>query len=249
MAPSIRIVLLAVGVTAALVQAAFFGKVLRPFLADTPLADIRYGVSLAVNLFDLLIFAAIIVAFGGAARPSLLKLTGLAAPVGRPALFALLLFGPAAAIAYWAAPIAQDFKADDLAMKGVVFPIIEEIGFRGMALGALMILCGWRFLPAAILPAAIFGLAHFWQGQSPAEIAGVVAITALGGLVFGWLFVRWGFNLWPPIALHVGLNSLWLVFNLGENAIGGWLGNALRVGVIAGAIGLTLLMAPKPAPR
>ena len=75
----------------------------------------------------------------------------------------------------------------------------------------------------------MFGLVHATQGQDPASIAGIVAITGLGGLLFGWLFVRWDFNLWPPILLHIGMNSLWIVFALGDDALGGWLGNALRL--------------------
>jgi len=108
-------------------------------------------------------------------------------------------------------------------------------------------LCGWRFFPAALAPALLFGLAHISQGSEPMEIAGIVAITAVGGLLFGWLFVRWGFNLWPAIFVHMGLNALWSVFALGDNAIGGWFGNALRLAVIAAGVGLTLLLAPKPA--
>ena len=73
-----------------------------------------------------------------------------------------------------------------------------------------------------------------------AEVLGIVAITGLGGLLFGWLFVRWGFSLWPPIFLHMGMNSLWIAFDLGENAIGGLLGNVERVVVVVLAIALTL---------
>ncbi|MCR5873053.1 CPBP family glutamic-type intramembrane protease [Phenylobacterium sp. J426] len=98
------------------------------------------------------------------------------------------------------------------------------------------------------MPALMFGLVHAGQGSDPASIAGVVAITGLGGLLFGWLFVRWDFNLWPPILLHVGMNSLWIVFALGENALGGWLGNALRLGIVVGAVLLTLRMTPAGAP-
>jgi membrane protease YdiL (CAAX protease family) len=29
-----------------------------------------------------------------------------------------------------------------------------------------------------------------------------------GGLLFGWLYVRWGFNLWPAFFVHAGLNTL-----------------------------------------
>jgi hypothetical protein len=54
--------------------------------------------------------------------------------------------------------------------------------------------------------------------------------------------VRWGFNLWPAFFVHAGLNTLWIVFDLGSNAVGGWLGNVVRAGVVTGAIVLTLRM-------
>jgi hypothetical protein len=45
--------------------------------------------------------------------------------------------------------------------------------------------------------------------------------------------------------LHVGLNALWLIFDLGENAIGGWLGNGLRLSVVVTAIAATFWLAPR----
>lgn len=242
---SFRNIALSAGVLAALVSAAFSGQYLRPHLKAIPLADIPFGVSTAINLFDLAILALVVLMFGGREGRNLFKVSGLAAPTGKPLLFALALFIPATLIAAVSAPVAKDLDGLSLVMTGVVFPAMEEIGFRGLALGALIPLAGWRFLPAALAPAILFGLAHFSQGEAPAEIAGVVAITALGGLLFGWMFVAWGFNLWPPIFLHVGLNTLWSVFALGENAVGGWFGNALRLGVVAGAVALTLLMRPR----
>ena len=54
-----------------------------------------------------------------------------------------------------------------------------------------------------------------------------------------------GINLWPAIILHVGLNALWLIFALGENAVGGWFGNAVRLAVVIFAIAGTLMLAPR----
>lgn len=92
-----------------------------------------------------------------------------------------------------------------------------------------------------------FGGAHLLQGSDLGSLAGVVAITGIGGVLFGWLFVRWGHNLWPPFLLHAGLNGLWSVFDLGEDALGGWLGNGLRLGIVAIAIATTFWLAPRPA--
>lgn len=236
---------LVVAVAFALLGMSTLGPILRPALLETPLAHVRAGVSFALYGVDLLLIVAAVVLFGGRDRPSLLVLSGLRAPILRPALFAALLFVPAAAIAAYSATVSDRFDAFEIATGGVLYPLFEEIGFRGLALGALMSICGWRFLPAALLPALFFGAAHFWQGKGPEEIAGVVAVTALGGVMFGWLFVRWQFNLWPPFFLHAGLNTLWTVFALGETALGGWFGNALRFGVVAAAVALTVALAPR----
>lgn len=145
--------------------------------------------------------------------------------------------------------IATDLHASDIAWKGVVGPIAEEFVYRGLALGILIRWCGWPIWLACIWPAVFFGVAHFGQGQDWGSVAGIVAITGLGGILFGWLFVRWRFNLWPAILLPVGLNSIWLVFELGENALGGSIGNILRFTVIAIAVGATVWLAPPRMPK
>lgn len=235
---------LSIGVIAALIGADQV-DILRPALKATPLADIPYGVTTLINTLGLALLAAVVLLLGGREARPLTRLAGLSAPIGRPLLFAAAIFIPATAIASFIAAPAADVSLYDQAFLSGIFPVMEEVGFRGLAIGALMRLAGWPFALAALAPAAVFGAAHMAQGEGIAEIAGVVAITGLGGYLLGWIFVRWGFNLWPAIFAHAGMNALWGFFDLGENAIGGWTGNALRLGVIAAAIGLTLLMAPK----
>ncbi|MEH6664088.1 MAG: CPBP family intramembrane glutamic endopeptidase [Brevundimonas sp.] len=239
----------AAAVTAALAWAAFSGDVLRPHLTgiQTP-----YLASALVNLSDLAVMAGLLMLAGPAGPGRVFGLTGLRAPVLRPLVWAAILFAPAVVIAALGAPVASGLTGPDLFWPGVGFPVIEEVLYRGLAVGALILWAGWRWWAACLLPALLFGLVHAGQGSDPGSVAGIVAITGLGGLLFGWLFVRWGFNLWPPILLHVGLNSLWIVFALGETALGGWLGNGLRLAVVAGAIVLTLVMTRRrraaPAP-
>lgn len=239
-------ILLSVGVIAALLGADQL-DLLRPALKATPLADIPYGVTTVINTLGLALLTAVILMLGGRDARPLTRLAGLSAPIGRPLLFAAAIFIPATAMTVVIAKPAAEIDLYDQAFLSVIFPMMEEIGFRGLAIGALVGLARWPFALAALAPAAVFGAAHAAQGEGLAEVAGVIAITGAGGFLLGWLFVRWGFNLWPAIFAHAGMNALWGVFDLGENAIGGWTGNALRLGVIAAAIGLTFLMAPKKA--
>jgi uncharacterized protein len=237
--------LLAAGaVAAALVWAAFSGQVLRPHLTgiETP-----YLVSVLVNLGDLAVMAGLLMLAARAGPGRVFGLTGLKAPVLRPLIWAAILFTAAVLVAALSAPVSQEVTGLDLFWQGAGFPVIEEVIYRGLAVGALILWAGWRWWAACLLPALLFGLVHAGQGTELMEVAGIVAITGLGGLLFGWLFVRWGFNLWPPILLHVGLNSLWIVFALGETALGGWLGNGLRLAVVIGAIVLTVVMTRRRA--
>lgn len=235
-----RALVVAGAVTAALIWTTVSGQAVRPLLSgvQTP-----YLASVLVNLSDVAVMGVLLMLSARAGPRRVFGLTGLEAPVVRPLLWAAVLFVPAVAVAAVSAPVSREFTAPDLFWQGVGFPMIEEVVYRGLAVGALILWAGWRWWAACLLPALLFGLVHAGQGTDLGSVAGVVAITGLGGLLFGWLFVRWGFNLWPPILLHVGLNSLWIVFALGETALGGWLGNGLRLAIVAGAVVLSLAMA------
>lgn len=233
----------AVAVVAALGFATVSGQLVRPVFIGFGLQG--YAVPIAVNLADLAVLLAAVLLATRCSFAEVLSWSGLAAPVLPALAFAIVLFVPAAIVCMEVAPVSQKFDAADFAWLALGAPLMEEFAFRGVALGTLMRFCGWRLVPAALLPALLFGAAHAANGNTPTEVAGIVAITGLGGLVFGWLFVRWGFNLWAPFVLHAGLNGLWLVFDLGENAIGGWFGNALRFAIAIAAVALTFWLTPK----
>jgi len=237
-------ILVAVAVSAAMAWSLFSGDLAR-LLTLPKVPYLRAGVATLSDLAMMTGLAAL------AARRSpawVLSLTGIAKASPRQILWAVLAFSPVVAAAALLAPLTRDLTAGDIAWPGVLGPFTEELFFRGLAVGVLMRAAGWRFLPAALWPAVFFGAAHLWQGSSPAETAAAVAITGVGGLGFGWLFVRWGHALWPPVLAHAGLNSLWIVFALGDTAVGGFLGNSLRAATILLAIGLTLWLAPRKAP-
>lgn len=235
-------ILVALAVAAGLIWSTFSGDLMAQFTSPFP-----YSRSLAASLLDVVVMLLLVAAASGRPPSVLLGVTGLFQSPARPALWAAILFGPALLLCLVLATAAADLKIADLLWGGLAGPLFEEIVYRGLAVGVLMQMAGWRLLPACLLPALFFGAAHAWQGAGFSETAGAMAITGLGGLFFGWLFWRWHWNLWPAIFLHSGLNLLWMLFDLGETAVGGWLGNAIRLAVIAGAIGLTLRMVPKAA--
>lgn len=224
------------------------GDLLRPWLrANLPAAalEVPYLASALISAIDL---GVVLLLLAMALRESpgrLLARAGFAAPVARPLAWTFVWLVPGLVAAALLATPVDSVTAADVAWLAVGGPISEEILYRGLAVGVLVRACGWHWLPACLWPALFFGVIHAGQGQDLASTLGVVAVTGAGGLLFGWLFVRWDFNLWPPILLHVGLNGLWLVFDLGDNAIGGLVGNGLRVAIVLLAIGATLWLAPR----
>jgi membrane protease YdiL (CAAX protease family) len=81
----------------------------------------------------------------------------------------------------------------------------EELIFRGFMLGALEELLGgkrWYATVAAIvLQAILFGVLHLYQGVGGAATAGLI------GLVFGFVWLFTGRNLWAGIIIHGLIDS------------------------------------------
>lgn len=105
--------------------------------------------------------------------------------------------------------------------------LIEEVLFRGLALGVLM---SWlNPLYAVIYSSVLFGLWHIVPALSFNKLhpvassspVGTVAVTVVAtfaaGCVFGWLRV-WSGSLLLPVAVHLSINSGGLIIN--------WLGNS-----------------------
>lgn len=215
-------------------------ELLRAITQREWFATFPYGWPLLLNTFDLAALTLCLWAVGGVSGSSQWAAIGLAKPVAAPTLFGAILFVPAFCAAWIASGLASEVKADELVFGGLIFPVYEKVIFRGLAIGALMLHFRWPFWIAALLPSLFFGVFHMWQGDSVEEALGIAAITAFGGVWFGWIYWKWDFNLWPAIWLHAGLNSAWTLFALGENAMGGQLGNIISVAVIAGSIALTI---------
>ena len=139
-------------------------------------------------------------------------------------------------------------------VNGVLLgPFAEEVLFRGYLMRQL-IRAGWRPLVAIVASALAFGLAHLGNvnlnvAQGFVSGAAVVAMTTGGGLLLGWIVLRWD-SLWPAIGLHTFMNLSWQIFGVndwtaasqvGVRAPESALANTARAATIVIAIALTLL--------
>ena len=165
---------------------------------------------------------------------------GLQAPVLRALGIALLCVTPMIIGGAILSKMSLEWSWLSFLFGSLLAGFCEEVLYRGFLFGQLFRRAQWAFLPAALVSALIFGSMHLYQGDTWQEALGVFGITLAGGLWFSWLYVRWNYNLWVPIFLHILMNLSWSVFNLGENAMGTMWPNILRVGTIAISVYLTL---------
>lgn len=148
--------------------------------------------------------------------------------------------------------IRADFSwVEDLAYGAIIWPLGEEILFRGYAFRQLHRYGRIGLWPAAILIGVIFGVLHLGQAAVKdlplAGELGAVAIVSIGGILFAWLFAKWDDNLWVPLGAHLFMNLWWSVFGAGDSPVGGWLGNIARVLAVVLLIVITLRRDRLPA--
>ena len=237
MANAIRVV---VALVAGLLLTTFTADLARLPPLPAALGDIAYlrsGLSYAIDIIGMIVLLRFV---GGVRLRDQWEMVGLSRPWRPAVLMGVLLFAPLVLAGIALGTPTDDETVSSLFFLGVFAPFAEEVTYRGMAIGALMGWAGWRFGPAALLPAVVFGFAHAAQGDGLQESAMIAAITAVGGLFFGWLYLRFGRNLWPAIVMHVGINLLWNMFDFGANAVGDVLGNVLRAASVLGAIAFAI---------
>ena len=126
-------------------------------------------------------------------------------------------------------------------MLGAVFAgFFEELYFRAFFFGLLFRYTRLGFIPAVLLGAIIFGSLHLYQSSDIAEVVGIFMMTFMGAGFFAWLYAEWKFNLWFICLLHTLMNLSWMLFEAGDNALGGVWSNVFRIMTIAVAIIVTL---------
>jgi membrane protease YdiL (CAAX protease family) len=84
---------------------------------------------------------------------------------------------------------------------------LQEVVFRGIIIRRLQVMTQNKWVIIGI-SSVLFALVHvmFWNPM-------LVVVTFLGGMVWGWLFMRYG-NLWPIQVSHSVLGSILIWFVL-----------------------------------
>lgn len=134
-------------------------------------------------------------------------------------LFGMIVTLPTAVTYALGSGFQVTWDTAELLFYTVLSPFAEEVLYRGFAFWLIYRYLQVGFWWAALLPSLVFGLAHFFQGSDLMEQLGVVALTAVGGLWFSWIFSKWE-NIWFPIVLHILLNFWFELFAVGVTALG-----------------------------
>ena len=103
----------------------------------------------------------------------------------------------------------------------VAAAFFEELYYRSFLFGQVFRYTRLGFILSVLVGAFMFGFIHVSQGNAMEEWIGVFLITFLGGILFSWLYVEWNYNLWVPIFVHMLMNLSFVIFEAGENALGG----------------------------
>ncbi|WP_373073676.1 lysostaphin resistance A-like protein [Zeaxanthinibacter enoshimensis] len=137
--------------------------------------------------------------------------------------------------------INPELSWNDILVGVLAAAFFEELYFRGFLFGQLYRYTRLGFILSVFLGALVFGLLHLYQSTDPMESLMIFLITFLGGILFAWIFVEWGYNIWVPICLHLFMNLAWELFDISENAMGNTYANIFRLFTVLLVIILTLV--------
>jgi membrane protease YdiL (CAAX protease family) len=178
--------------------------------------------------------------FGGGAAQAFKNL-GLSRRIARGVLVGIIATLPLPIIyaIWWHATFNAD-AAVQVGVFGLISGAGEELLFRGFGFGMLYRKLRLGFWLSIILPTFAFARGHLYQVHGFRESLAIVALTGFGSVWFSWLYVRWDYNLWVPIAVHVLMNSWWSIFNVSQNDLAGHAANNARLLTVVLSVILTL---------
>jgi membrane protease YdiL (CAAX protease family) len=127
--------------------------------------------------------------------------------------------------------------------------VFEEIIFRAALFGVLFHYCRWGFIPAALISSIIFGLGHIYQGHDVISAVMALAITAIAGTWFAWLYCECGYRIWFPMFMHIFMNTAYGIFGMSGGAVGDLEGNLFKATSIILSIIYVYLLVRQGKPR
>lgn len=207
-------------------------------MAGWPLPPLRvpYGGAIVDNLLSVTAVCIAALALRRAWQPGLPRLLGLHWNGLRGPLLCLLATLPCWLGLGWMAGGVATFEPRALLMLALLFPLAEEIVFRGFGYAFARGL-GWPPALAVLVQALAFGAVHWLgAGGGAGEALLIFAITAVGGALFAVADACDGRAIWSGWVLHASLNAAWSVFDVSGSAASGLAGIALRIGAVVLAI-------------
>jgi membrane protease YdiL (CAAX protease family) len=173
-----------------------------------------------------------------------LRRLGLAGSASRAMLFCFIACSPMLIGPLIVGSVSSEWSLLSLLFYAGIWPLAEEILYRGYAFKQFYEGAHLGFWPSALITGLVFGLVHLGQASvqslSLSGEIGTVAIISIGGIVYAWLFKRWEFNLWVPFGMHMFMNLWWNLFDLSDTPLGDWGANVLRLLTIVLAVILTI---------
>lgn len=167
-------------------------------------------------------------------------LLGLKHSLTRSILFALIFCIPLITIFLIFFDLNSEIQFSNIFTTVITPAIYEEIAYRALVFGSLYFLFNWKFFPAVLINATIFGLAHLYQANDPLNALFIFLFTFIGSIWFSWIYMKWNKNLFLIIFLHLFMNLTFEVFEGNSNAAGDMLSNIGRIATLLFSIVITL---------
>lgn len=112
----------------------------------------------------------------------------------------------------------SDLTLNNFLIVGVAAGFFEELYFRGFLFGQLYRYTRFGFITTVLLAAVLYAALHLYRDPDLYEFILVFVIALISGLLFGWVYAEWNFNLWVPIFLHLFINLSWELFAIGDDS-------------------------------